>query len=103
MLGIAALGMIAGALVRISTGEKILNDRINEAEKKTSEVEIWVRDNLVRRDEFTSSVAQINRSLDGLRAYVESTAKTTDEKLERMRLSIDGKLDKIIGNRPLDR
>jgi hypothetical protein len=125
LLGLTALGMMVGALMRISAGEKELNGKLADVDKqiradlaeaiaaesrsvgetmlavrqKTTEVEIWVRDNLVRRDEFTTSVSQINRGLDALRAYVEKTSQTTDEKLERMRLSIDGKLDKIIGGR----
>jgi hypothetical protein len=132
IFGATVLGMIAGGLMRITSGERRLyrqidankTDFIERLSKQRSDleqyakeesgnagdavaairthvggVELWVRDNLVRRDEFTTSVTQINRNLDGLRVSVESMAKTTDEKLERMRLSIEGKLDKIVGNR----
>jgi hypothetical protein len=125
LFGLTALGMMVGALMRINAGENELNEKIADFDKqlradmanaiatesravgetmlavrqKTTEVEIWVRDNLVRRDEFTTSVSQINRGLDALRAYVEKTSQTTDEKLERMRVSIEGKLDKITGGR----
>ena len=57
--------------------------------QKISEVELWNRDTFVRRDEFKTSLDQVNRNIESLRTNL-------DEKIDRLDTKLDTKLDKLI-------
>lgn len=67
---------------------RLYGDSIEAVRMHTVQVELFIRDNFVRRDEFQTSMLQLARSIDGMRESV-------DEKLERIRVSIDAKIDKM--------
>src|ERR1700729_911640 len=52
------------------------------------QVELYIRDNFVRRDEFQTAMVQLSRSLDSMRTGL-------DDKLERIRTAVETKIEKI--------
>lgn len=59
--------------------------------QKISDVELWNRDTFVRRDEFKTSLDQVNRNIESLRTNL-------DEKIDRLDSKLDTKLDKLISS-----
>ena len=62
-----------------------VGESLRAIREKTTQVELWVRDNLVRRDEFRDAVEQLGHNLVAM-----------DSKLEASRQSIDGKLERLL-------
>lgn len=52
--------------------------------EKTNEIELWTRDNLVRRSDFQNAIDVFTRSVDGLRHDVSSNYRELNSKLDRI-------------------
>jgi septal ring factor EnvC (AmiA/AmiB activator) len=93
-----ALGRVLGekvAELKIEIRQRAEEDMRNYGEtaaairQKISDVELWNRDTFVRRDEFKTSLDQVNRNIESLRTNL-------DEKIDRLDTKLDTKLDKLI-------
>lgn len=107
-------GFILTALVALSKGTykiasmeramdlKITDESRNAGEsdaalrQKIVEVELYTRDNFVRRDEFRTAVEAINNSVIGIRIYIENRDKVIDERFDKLRTDVNFKLDKLL-------
>lgn len=60
------------------------------SEKKFAGIELWNRDNFVRRDDFGAIISGISRSIDGLRAELGAAKASIEEKIEKVREAKSG-------------
>ena len=74
---------------------RMVGESLQAIRQKVSDTEIWNRDNFVRKADFVETVASFNRNVDGIRALVETTHRETNSKLDRMRESLEQKIDKV--------
>lgn len=52
--------------------------------QKINDVEIWNRDNFVRRGDLTDATSALNKSIDVLRADVTSTMTRIESKIDKL-------------------
>jgi len=69
-------------------------DSVEAVREKIVQVELFIRDSFVRRDEFQTAMQQLNNSVQAMRSSQEAANKSTDEKLERIRVSLENKIEK---------
>jgi uncharacterized membrane protein len=69
----------------ISDEMRAMGESLAAIRQKAIDVEIWARDNFVRRDEFQTAMVQLNKRLE-----------LTDGKIDRMRDILGDKLDELI-------
>ena len=115
---VAVLSMVVAGIMRVAGVERAIDSKVHEAKvelleksdddarmvgeigaalrQKVTEVELWARDTFVRRDEFKASVDQVNRNIDSLRSSTEVAMKAFDAKMDKLRETIDSKLDKLL-------
>lgn len=60
-----------------------IGESLSAIRQKATDVEIWNRDNFVRRTDFQNVVDGLTRSMEGLRVSVEGSLKEMNAKLDR--------------------
>lgn len=68
-------------------GESVaaVREKVNDVERLIRQVELWSRDNFVKREDFVNQLTALTRSIEGLSARVETNARYIESKIEKIR------------------
>ena len=71
-------------LQRQDEGMRQIGEGLSALRQKATDMELWNRDNFVRRNEFQNAVDGFTRSIDSLRADIKGEYARLNDKLDRV-------------------
>lgn len=102
ILAVSAIGLAVSILVaavgmtwRLSRVELRFAEKLSATEAKVYQVEIWVRDEFVRKGSFEIIVARMEKSMELLGAEIEGAVEKMTSKLEGAVDKLTSKIEKL--------
>lgn len=80
---------------KVTAESRAVGDSLNAIRTHVSQVELWIRDNRVGKEEFKTTIDQMNRNFETLRDGVQHSVGETNAKIDRLRDTITDKLDEL--------